>query len=145
MQKRQKIAHELILMRFHPFIYDIKTKGYTEIGINVFQGKVMGLFTKKVNFIPSIQYYCHHLPTRKKKGSIKTQKRIRPMSSYLDSISLDNKGFFYLAEKRIFSCGANERNPERVLSMSLARSQIQRYNNTFSKFKFCLTQTKNHL
>lgn len=41
-------------MRFHPFICDIKTKGYNEIGINVFLGKVMGLFTKKVNFIPSI-------------------------------------------------------------------------------------------
>ena len=54
MQKRQKIAHELILMRFHPFIYDVKTKGYNEIGINVFLGKVMGLFTEKVNFIPSI-------------------------------------------------------------------------------------------
>ena len=54
MQKRQKIAHELILMRFHPFIHDVKTKGYNEIGINVFLGKVMGLFTKKVNFIPSI-------------------------------------------------------------------------------------------
>ena len=41
-------------MRFHPFIYDVKTKGYNEIGINVFLGKVMGLFTKKVIFIPFI-------------------------------------------------------------------------------------------
>ena len=41
-------------MRFHPLIYDVKTKSYNEIGINVFLGKVMGLFTKKVIFIPFI-------------------------------------------------------------------------------------------
>ena len=47
MQKRQKIAHELILMRFHPFIYDVKTKGYNEIGINVFLGESNGTLHKK--------------------------------------------------------------------------------------------------
>ena len=50
MQKRQKIAHELILMRFHPFIYDVKTKGYNEIGINVFLGESNGTLHKKGYF-----------------------------------------------------------------------------------------------
>ena len=53
----QKIAHKL--MRFHPFIYDVKTKGYNEIDINVFLRKVLGLFTKR--FISSLLYYWAEL------------------------------------------------------------------------------------
>ena len=102
MQKRQKIAHELILMRFHPFIYDVKTKGYNEIGINVFLGKVMGLFTEKVNFIPSILPMSPLAYSKEEEVYKDAKKNQANVQLSCGPYKLRLYGIFFLTEKRIF-------------------------------------------
>ena len=81
----------------------------------------MGLFTKKVNFIPSILPMSPLAYSKEEEVYKDAKKNQANVQLSCGPYKLRLHGIFFDRKENFFSCVANERNPERVLLKSLAR------------------------